>query len=232
MSKKRLDGRKPDELRKIIAKVGIIPQAKGSAFFQIGKTAAFAAVYGPKNLYPKFLQDPLKGTLRCNYNMMPFSGVGERIRPGPNRRAREISLVIEKALTPVVDLSEFPNAVVDVFIEIPQADAGTRCAGICAAAMALADAGFKMKDIPVAVAAGLVDDQPVVDLMYDEEASEGAVDLPIAILPRTKEISLLQMDGKIKKEKLLECIELGKTVALKIHEVMKATIKEKYGEVQ
>ena len=73
---KRLDGRKPDELRPIIAKAGVIERADGSAYFKIGNTAAYAAVYGPRELHPKFLQDPKKGLLRCTYSMMPFSGMG------------------------------------------------------------------------------------------------------------------------------------------------------------
>jgi exosome complex component RRP41 len=135
---KRCDGRTPDELRPMKAKVGVVPRADGSAMLQIGNTIAYAAVYGPRELFPKFMQNPEKGVLRCAYNMMPFSGHGERVRPGGSRRAKEISVLTEKALMPVLDLSEYPNSVVDVFIELPQTDAGTRCAGICAAAMALA----------------------------------------------------------------------------------------------
>jgi len=71
---KRVDGRKLDQLRPMEAKAGIIPNADGSAFFKIGKTIAYAAVYGPRELYPKFLQDPKKGIIRCHYSMMPFSG--------------------------------------------------------------------------------------------------------------------------------------------------------------
>ena len=63
-------------------------------------------------------------------------------------------MVTEKALLPVLDLDEFPNSVVDVFIEFPQTDAGTRCAGICAASIALADAGLKMKDMVSSVSVG------------------------------------------------------------------------------
>src|SRR3989344_2153053 len=121
---KRHDGRQPAQIRPIEAKVGVIKNADGSAYFKIGNTWAYAAVYGPRNLFPKFLQDPSRGILRCNYNMMPFSGSGERVRPGQSRRSREISMVTEKALLPVVDLNDFPNAVVDVFIELPQTDAG------------------------------------------------------------------------------------------------------------
>ena len=169
----RLDGRKFDEMRKISAKVGVIRQADGSAMFKIGDTVAYAAVYGPRDLHPKFLQNPQKGVLRCKYNMMPFSGAGDRVRPGGNRRSKELSMVIEKALVPVLNLDEFPNAVVDLFIEFPQTDAGTRCAGICAASMALADAGLFMKDMVASVSVGKIDDTLLVDLNYKEEAYDG-----------------------------------------------------------
>ncbi|MBS3137455.1 exosome complex exonuclease Rrp41 [Candidatus Woesearchaeota archaeon] len=226
----RLDGRKLDELRPIEAKAGVIKNADGSAFFRIGKTSAYAAVYGPRELYPKFMQDPSKGILRCNYSMMPFSGIGERVRPGPNRRAREISLVTEKALAPVVELGEFPNAVIDVFIELPQTDAGSRCAGICAASMALADAGIPMKDLVAAVSVGKVHDKILVDLDYNEEAYEDGpvADIPIALVPSTQEISLLQMDGEISKEELMQALELGRTVIPQIIEIQKKALKEKY----
>ena len=136
---KRNDGRKFEESREIKAEVGVIKNAKGSAMFQIGNSIALAAVYGPKDLYPRFMQDPKKGKLRCYYDMISFS-VNERKRPGPDRRSNEIGLVTEKSLTPVLSLENYPNSVVDVYIELPQTDAGTRCAAITAAAMALADA--------------------------------------------------------------------------------------------
>src|SRR4030066_652166 len=91
---KRPDGRKPNELRKITAKVGIVPNADGSAMFAFGDTIAIAAVYGPKKMHPQHSQDPEKGTLRCTYNMLSFS-VNERIRPGPNRRSMEINNISE-----------------------------------------------------------------------------------------------------------------------------------------
>ena len=227
---KRFDGRGFTELRPISAKVGIIPRADGSAMFRIGQTVAYAAVYGPRDLYPRFLQNPERGILRCNYNMMPFSGAGERVKPGGNRRSKEISLVTEKALLPVLDLSDYPNAVVDVFIEFPQTNAGSRCAGICAASMALAEAGLPMKDLVSAVSVGQVDDKVVVDLDYQEEAYEdGPVsDIPIAMLPRTGKISLLQMDGDISKDNLMKCLEIGKEACSKIYELQRETLRNKY----
>ena len=226
---KRVDGRKLDELRPIEAKVGVIPNAKGSAMFRSGHTLAYAAVYGPRELFPKHLQNPKKGIIRCYYNMMPFSGSGERIRPGSNRRAQEISMVMTNALNPVVDLSAFPNTVVDIFVELPQTDAGTRCAAICAASMALADAGIPMKDMVSAVACGEVDGTVVADLIYDEEAYDAIVsDIPVAVLHNTKEITLLQMDGEISKASLIKAVELAQKVTEKIYQVQKAALKEKY----
>jgi exosome complex component RRP41 len=235
--KERLDGRKDDELRPMEAKVGVIPNADGSASFKIGKTWAIAAVYGPREMFPRFLQDPKKAILRCHYSMMPFSGSGERIRPGRSRRAQEISMVMENALKPVLDLSAFPNSVVDVFIQLPQTDAGTRCAAISAASMALADAGISMKDMVSSVAVGNVDDKIVADLSYKEEqidqfnsdSKDAPVsDIPIAMIHRTGEISLLQMDGEISKDDLLKSLELAKKASEKVYEVQVKALKAKF----
>jgi exosome complex component RRP41 len=229
---KRHDGRDWLEMRPITAKAGVIKKADGSGYFKIGKTEAYAAVYGPRELHPKFMQDPKRGLLRCNYNMMPFSGAGERVRPGPSRRSKEISMVTQMALMPVVNLADFPNAVVDVFIELPQTDAGSRCAGICAAAIALADAGIQMKDMVAAISVGKVDDKLLVDLDYDEEAWEehsGKVaDIPVAMVPSTGEITLLQMDGKITREELLAAIEKARPVFAQIAEIQRQAIKDKF----
>ncbi len=227
--KNRLNGRGFEELRPIEAQVGVIKRADGSAYFKFGNTWAYAAVYGPRNLYPKFLQDPSKGILRCNYNMMPFSSSGERVRPGGSRRSKEISMVTTKALLPVLNLDEYPNSVVDIFIELPETEAGSRCAGINAASMALADAGLLMKDLVTAVSVGRVDDKLVVDLDYAEEDYDGIVaDIPIAILPNSDKITLLQMDGLVSKEQLSKLIEMGKNACKQIYEMQKKALKSKY----
>ena len=54
---KRNDGRTPDQMRPIKAEVGVIPNADGSAMFQAGNTIAYAAVYGPREMYPRFMQN-------------------------------------------------------------------------------------------------------------------------------------------------------------------------------
>lgn len=225
---KRVDGRKFDQPREMEAKVGIIKRADGSAYFRIGKTIAIAAVYGPRELYPAFMQNPETGILRCNYDMMSFS-VTERKKPGPSRRSVEISLVTKNALMPVLDLNLFPNTVTDVFIQIIQADAGTRCAGISAAAMALADAGIPMKDLVAAISVGKVGDKVVLDLNKEEEDyEEGSTDIPVAIMPRNSEISLLQLDGDVSKEDLLQALKMAKKGCDEIYKIQRQALKEKY----
>ncbi len=222
--------RKFDEPRTIEAEAGVIKKADGSARFKIGNTEAYAAVYGPRELHPKFLQDPKTGILRCNYSMLPFSGDGDRVRPGPSRRSKEISMVTEKALRPVLDLRDYPNTVVDVFIELPQTNAGSRCAGICAAAIALADAGITMKDMVASVSFGMVRGNLLVDLDGPEEHMDEneAADVPVAMIPSTEEITLLQMDGIVSKKDLFDGLEMVKPALKKIAEVQREALKNKY----
>lgn len=223
----RPDGRKVNEMRKIIAKVGVVPNADGSAMFAFGDTIAIAAVYGPKKMHPQHSQDPEKGTLRCRYNMLSFS-VTDRIRPGPSRRSTEISKITSWALKPVVMIDDFPAQVVDVHINILQANASTRCAGINAAVMALAHAGIPMKGLVTSVSIGKLDKQLVVDLDKEEEdwtEGEGATDIPITLTGDGK-ISHIQLDGKIERKQLEEAIELAREAGKQIYEAQEKALKE------
>ncbi|MDP2926501.1 MAG: exosome complex exonuclease Rrp41 [Nanoarchaeota archaeon] len=225
--KKRLDGREFDELRPIKAEIGVIPNADGSALFAFGKTVAIAAVYGPKPLHPQHMQDPERGIIRCNYNMLPFS-VTERARPGPNRRSKEIGMVAGNALSSVVDLSRFPGTVIDIEILILQANASTRCAGINAAAMALAHAGIVMKEMVSSVSIGKIDDKIVADLTKEEEdyhEGEGPTDIPFTLTSRTKQITHLQLDGKIQTHRFSEAVEAAKKACEKILDYQTRALK-------
>src|SRR2546427_7412420 len=98
----------------------------------------------------------------------PFS-VTERKRPGPDRRSVEISKVISEAFASVVFVEQFPRTSVDIFIEVLQADAGTRCAGLTAASVALADAGIPMRDLVASCASGKIGGVIALDLNKDED---------------------------------------------------------------
>ena len=225
---KRPDGRALSELRPMTAKVGVVPNADGSAIFAFGKTIAIAAVYGPRQLHPQHMQNPATGILRVNYDLLSFS-VADRKKPGPSRRSQEISKMTEWALSPVLDLESFPNTVVDVQIYIIQADAGTRTAGINAASMALAHAGIPMKNLVCSVAIGKQDKELVVDLDKEEEDfedGEGATDFPLAKIANTDQFTLIQLDGKIQPDRVKEAIDLANKSCEKIYEVQKKALKE------
>ncbi|MEK6924689.1 MAG: exosome complex exonuclease Rrp41 [Nanoarchaeota archaeon] len=227
MTFKRPDGRKLDEMRPIVAKIGIVPNADGSAMFTFGKTVAIAAVYGPRLLHPQHMQDPKAAILRVNYDLLSFS-VADRKKPGPSRRSQEISKVTEWALSPALDLKEFPNTVIDVQIYILQANASTRVAGINAASMALAQAGIPMKDLVCAVSVGKMDKDLVLDVNDEEEHfedGEGATDMATARLANSDKWTLLQLDGKIQPDLYPKALSMADKAFAKIYEVQKKALK-------
>lgn len=225
----RRDGRKLDELRPIKLEVGVLERADGSAYIEWGENKILAAVYGPREVFPKHLQDASRAIVRARYNMAAFS-VDERKRPGPDRRSVELSMVIASALESVVLAEQFPRTSIDVFIEVLQSDAGTRIAGLTAASVALVDAGIPMRDLIAGCAAGKIDGQIVLDLNKDED-NFGEADLPIAIIPKTKEIVLLQMDGNMSVEEVEKAMDLAYTSSLKVYELQKEALKNKYLKV-
>jgi len=223
---KRLDGRGLDELRPIKMKVGPLKRADGSSYVEWGNNKVLASVYGPRETHPRHLQESDTAILQVRYNMSSFS-VEDRKRPGPDRRSTEISKVTREALEPALFLKNYPRSSVDLNIEILQADAGTRCTGINAASLALADAGIPMRDLVVAVAAGKVDGEICLDLNKIED-NLGEADLPIAVMPRKKLITLLQMDGDLTKDEFLKAMNMSLSVVDRIHEIQRQALMEKY----
>lgn len=226
----RLDGRKPEELRSIKIEVGILPNADGSAYIQQGKNKILAGVYGPREMHPKHLALPDRTVLRCRYHMAPFS-VQERKSPAPSRRDIELSKVIRESLEPAIFLEYYPRTGIDIFVEILQADGGTRCASITAASLALADAGIPMRDLVVACAAGKVDDTIVLDLM-DTEDKKGGADVPVALMPNLNAVTLLQMDGILTFEEFEKAVNLALEGCRKIYTMQKEALKAKYESVK
>lgn len=223
---KRLDGRKFDEIRQIKIEAGVLHRADGSCYLEWGGNKVICAVYGPREAVPRHTQNPKKAIINARYNMAAFS-VDDRKRPGPDRRSKEISKVTSEALEHVVLTDRYPRASIDVNIEILEAEAGTRCAGLTAAGVALADAGIPLKDIPVACAAGKIEGKVVVDLGKNED-NFGEADLPIAIAPRTNEILLLQMDGNLSTDEFNQALEMAMKGCHHVYELQKKALIDKY----
>lgn len=222
----RCDGRKIDQIRNVSIKVGVLKNADGSAYIEFGKNKILAGVFGPRDVHPKHMADQDSGILRCRYHMSPFS-VTERKNPAPSRREIEISKVIKEALQPAVILKDFPRTVVDVFIEILQADGGSRCAALDAASVALVDAGIPMRDMVSACAAGKVADKIVLDV-NDEEDKEGQADMPVAYMPNLGKITLMQLDGILTPDEYKRCLETAIGGCKQVYEIQKKALMEKY----
>lgn len=222
----RLDGRKADELRPVKLQVGVLSHADGSAYIEHGKNKILVGVFGPREVHPKHLMQPDRMVLKVRYHMAPFS-VQERKSPAPSRREVELSKVIKESLEPALFLELYPRTGVDVYIEVLQADGGTRCAAITAAALAIADAGVPMRDLVVGCAAGKVDDTVVLDL-YDAEDKLGAADVPVAYMPALNAITLLQMDGILEPAEFEKAVGMAIEGCKKIYEMQKEALKTKY----
>ncbi|MBS7615374.1 exosome complex exonuclease Rrp41 [Candidatus Bathyarchaeota archaeon] len=226
----RTDGRKLSELRPIKLEVGILSNADGSAYIEQGKNKILAAVYGPREVHPRHMALPDRALLRCRYHMAPFS-VEERKSPAPSRREVELSKVIREAFEPAIFLEKFPRTSIDLFIEVLQADGGTRCAGVTVASLALADAGIPMRDLIVACAAGKAGGHLVLDL-NDIEDKEGEADIPVAYMPSFNAVSLLQMDGLLTIEEFQQAINLALEGCKQIYALQKEALKAKYQAIK
>ncbi len=223
---RRIDGRRLDELRSITMKVGPLTRADGSAFVEWGENKVMAAVYGPREVHPRHLMQTSKAIIQCRYNMAAFS-VDERKRPGQDRRSQEISKVITEAFESVVFTEEFPKTSIDVYIEVLQANAGTRCAGLVAASLALADAGIPMADLVSAVAVGKVAGRIALDLKKEED-NFGEADLPMALVPQSGRLVLIQMEGHMNRDELRQALDLGTKGCREIYERMREALRAKY----
>ena len=226
----RLDGRKPDELRLVKLQVGVLSNADGSAYIEHGKNKILAGVYGPREVHPKHLALPDRTVVRCRYHMAPFS-VQERKSPAPSRREIELSKVIRESLEPAIFMEYYPRTMINIFVEVLQADGGTRCASITAAALALADSGIPMRDLVVACAAGKVDDTIVLDLM-DTEDKVGSADVPVALMPNLNAVTLLQMDGTLSTDEFESAVNLALEGCKQIYALQKEALRTKYVSIK
>ncbi|AWS00603.1 exosome complex exonuclease Rrp41 [Metallosphaera hakonensis] len=226
---RRLDGRKPDELRPMKMEIGVLKNADGSSLVEVGNTKIIAAVYGPREMHPRHLALPNRATLRVRYHMTPFS-TDERKSPVPSRREIELSKVIREALESSILVEQFPRSSIDVFMEVIQADAGTRLASLMAASLAIVDAGIPVKDVIAAVAVGKADGVVVLDLNEPEDMW-GEADMPVAMMPSLGQITLIQLNGHMTQEEFKQGLELAYKGINTIYNLEKDVLRSKFAEM-
>lgn len=229
-SGKRLDGRTVDQIRNIKIQVGTLKRADGSCYLEWGQNKIIAAVYGPRECLPKHHANPYKATIRYTYRMATFS-VSDHKSAKPGRREIEISKVSGEALEKAVMTEKFPGAAIDVFVEVLDSNAGTRIAALTAASVALADAGIPMRDLVAGITVGRAGGKLIVDLTKAEEDAPDAVDIAMAFLPNSQEVTLLQMDGQLPFEEWKQVQLLALEGVKQVSALQRKALKEKYDKV-
>src|SRR5437762_479039 len=198
---KRIDGRDSKTVRNIIAEVGVLPRAHGSALFTRGETQAMVVTTlgtGEDEQWIDALSGTYKETFLLHYNFPPFS-VGETGRMGgPRRREIGHGKLAWRAIHPILpDHHEFPYTI-RVVSEITESNGSSSMATVCGTSLALMDAGVPLKRPTAGIAMGLIleDKRYAVlsDILGDEDHL-GDMDFKVAGTERG--VTSLQMDIKI-----------------------------------
>lgn len=193
----RVDGRKPDELRRITITRDYLPHAEGSVFLELGKTKVICAASVEQKV-PAFLRGTDQGWITAEYAMIPRATATRTVREAVagkvGGRTHEIQRLIGRSLRAVSNLKAFPDLTVWIDCDVIQADGGTRTAAITGAYVALFDAfqhlikEKKISEMPLsafvaATSVGIVDNELYLDLCFEEDV-QAQVDMNIVMTDR------------------------------------------------
>ncbi|XP_064410076.1 exosome complex component RRP41 [Latimeria chalumnae] len=227
----RVDGRKAGELRKIQARMGVFAQADGSAYLEQGNTKALAVVYGPHEIRrsrSKALHD--RALVNCQYSMATFSTGERKRRPHGDRKSSEMTLHLKQTFEAAILTKLYPRSQIDIYVQILQSDGGNYCACVNAATLAIIDAGIPMRDYVCACSAGFIEDTPLVDLSYIEE-SAGGPQLALALLPKSDQIALLEMNARLHEDHLEKVVDAAAKACRDVYSVLDRVVREHVQEV-
>ncbi|CAL7948996.1 unnamed protein product [Xylocopa violacea] len=164
---KRSDERGNNEMRKIFLKTGIVSQAKGSAYIEMGNTKVICSVFDPREV-PNKNGYCVQGEIYCEFKFATFSCQKRKIHQ-QNAEEKQYSLILQRALEPAVCLHEFPNFQVDVYAMVLDNAGSSLAAAIMAASTALANAGVPMFGLVTASTIGIYGDHYLMDPTDTEE---------------------------------------------------------------
>jgi len=198
----RPDGRKPEEIRPISCKVGLLPRTHGSGLFQRGLTKSLSILTlgapGDQQLL-EGMEIVGKKRFLHHYNFPPFSAGEVKPLRAPSRREIGHGMLAERALMPVIPtFDEFPYTI-RVVSEILSSNGSTSMASVCSSSLALMDGGVPIKKPVAGIAMGLIsEDEKRFKILTDIQGPEdhhGDMDFKIA--GTDKGITAVQMDVKI-----------------------------------
>mmetsp|Transcript_27910 Transcript_27910/g.61247 ORF Transcript_27910/g.61247 Transcript_27910/m.61247 type:complete len:235 (+) Transcript_27910:128-832(+) len=191
-STSRSDGRGPDEFRSVFINTKVVSQAKGSAYAEFNNTKIMAGVYGPRQGEGRQgFRDT--GRLQCDVRLTTFAaqGLGKQAQSSIER---EMSAALHQALSSSVLLDKYPKAVIDVFVMVLESGGSDLAAAVCAASVALADAGIEVWDLVPACQVVKSTGRLLLDPTRAEEVGqEGGVLL--ALMPSHNQVTQLVLTG-------------------------------------
>lgn len=224
----RIDGRKPNELRKINCKLGVFEQADGSAYLEIGQTNVLAAVFGPHEVSRhgprKTGSFHDKAYVNCQYSQATFSTIERKRKPRTDVRSLELTNNIREIFDNVILTNLFPNSQIDIFLEVLQSDGSNMSACINAATLALIHAGIPIKDFVVSCSATLVDENTLIDVSHFEESASNLPILTLSMLPKSKQIASMESTGRIPLDLVEKIIDSAVTGCEEIHQICKSIV--------
>jgi polyribonucleotide nucleotidyltransferase len=229
----RLDGRRPDELRRLSAEVGIIPRAHGSGLFQRGETQVLNVTTLGMLRMTQMIDtlDPEDSKRYIHhYNFPPFSTGETGFMRGPKRREIGHGALAERALVPVIPVEDdFPYAL-RLVSDVLESNGSTSMASVCASTLSLMDAGVPIKAPVAGIAMGMIaegDDYVTLTDILGAEDALGDMDFKVA---GTKDwVTAIQLDMKVTglpAEALNAALKQAKEARLQILDVMLAAIGE------
>jgi polyribonucleotide nucleotidyltransferase len=230
---KRPDNRKMDEIRNIDSDNAILPRAHGSAVFIRGKTKALSVVTlgspGDERLI-EGMEFRGKKRFMHHYNFPPYcSGEVKPLR-GPGRREIGHGMLAEKALLPLIPNSENFPYTIRIVTEILSSNGSTSMASVCAASLALMDAGVPIKKPVAGIAVGLAKNGKDYKILTDIQGPEDHFgDMDFKVAGTTEGITAIQMDVKIKginMEIIEQVLARAKKAREQILEITKKTLAE------
>jgi len=197
----RPDGRQQTQIRPLAASVGLLPRTHGSSLFTRGQTQAMAvATLGTKEDSPMIEDLTGKSYKRffLHYSFPPYS-VGE-VAPMRSSSRREIGhgALAEKSVDVVMPgYEEFPYTI-RLVSEILESNGSSSMASVCAATMALMDAGVPIKHPVAGIAMGLVTDGDDFIVLTDIQGAEDhSGDMDFKVAGTRNGITAIQLDLKI-----------------------------------
>ncbi len=202
LSRRRPDGRKFDEVRKITIETGVLPRVHGSALFTRGETQALVTVtLGTKDDEQRIeLLEPGEASKRfmLHYNFPPFS-VGETgFMRGPGRREIGHGALAERALSALIPAEDGFPYTLRVVSDILESNGSSSQATVCGASLALMDAGVPLPAHVGGVAMGLVLEGDKYAILTDIAGAEDHYgDMDFKVAGTSEGITALQMDIKV-----------------------------------